>query len=182
MNIKRKTEIIAGYYSCLQDFHRSGEYSRSDQSVYIASDKAHWLVVDWKRIGTVQARLTDANGLVMAWDTYFTNQTDIRLVEAVRRSEHGKEFVTFVSEEIEMIHQFADGSREGTCAMLRAIIPQIKDGQTRRIVEQTADKVERLSESDCGELIAVTRKRCEIEREREIRTRGNEARKQAQEC
>ena len=68
---------------------------------------------------------------------YSTQKADIRLVEAVRRSEDGKGRVTFTPDEISMIHQFADRGRAGTTAMLRAILLQIKDGQTRQIVEQT---------------------------------------------
>ena len=36
MDIRHRTEIIAGYYSRLKDFHKSEKYSRSDRFVYIA--------------------------------------------------------------------------------------------------------------------------------------------------
>ena len=90
MNIRQQIGIIAGYYRDLRDYSRSEDYSRSDQTVYIAPDNRHWLVVDWKHAGTVQARLSDDKGVVVAWDTYSTQQAEIRLVEAVRRSEDGK--------------------------------------------------------------------------------------------
>ena len=38
MDIRHRTEIIAGYYSRLKDFQWSEKYSRSDQIVYTASD------------------------------------------------------------------------------------------------------------------------------------------------
>ena len=181
MNIRQQTEIIAGYYRDLRDYSRSEDYSRSDQTVYIAPDNRHWLVVDWKHTGTVQARLSDDKGVVVAWDTYSTQQAEIRLVEAVRRSEDGKGQVMFTPDEIAVIHQFADGSRAGTTAMLRTILPQIKDDQTRQIVEQTAEKMERLPESDCEELITTTKMRMKMENERGIQQRLASMRKQERE-
>ena len=35
MDIRHRTEIIAGYYSRLKDFQWSEKYSRSDQIVYV---------------------------------------------------------------------------------------------------------------------------------------------------
>lgn len=46
MDIRHRTEILAGYYSRLKDFQWSEKYSRSDQFVYIAADQSGWLVVE----------------------------------------------------------------------------------------------------------------------------------------
>ena len=74
MDIRHRTEIIAGYYSRLKDFHKSEKYSRSGQIVYTASDRSGWLVVDWKSKDRVQVRLTDKDGRVKAWDDRNSNQ------------------------------------------------------------------------------------------------------------
>ena len=62
MDIRHRTDIIAGYYSRLKDFQWSEKYSRSDQFVYIAKDQSGWIVVDWKNRSRVQVRLTDKDG------------------------------------------------------------------------------------------------------------------------
>ena len=178
MDIRHRTEIIAGYYSRLKDFHKSEKYSRSDQFVYIAADQSGWLVVDWKSKDRVQVRLTDKDGRVKAWDDYLADGTDIQLLSAIRRSEHGKGHVTFMPEEIKMLHQFKYGGRKGTVSMLTDILPVIKDRQTRGIVENTAEKIGKLTEDDFKNLAEATKKRFEIEVEREIRARSNEAREQ----
>lgn len=126
----------------------------------------------------MQARLTDKDGLITAWDNYSADGTDIQLFEAVRRSEHGREHVTFTPEEIKMLHQFKYGGRKGTISMLTDILPVIKDRQTREIVENTAEKIGKLTEDDFKNLAEAAKKRFEIEMEREIRTRSNEAREQ----
>lgn len=178
MDIRHRTEIIVGYYSRLKDFQWSEKYSRSDQFVYIATDQSGWLVVDWKGKDRVQVRLTDEDGRVKAWDDYLADGTDIQLLSAIRRSEHGKERVTFMPEEIKMLHQFKYGGRKGTLSMLMDILPVIKDRQTKEIVENTAEKIGKLTEDDFKNLAEATKKRFEIEMEREIRTRSNEAREQ----
>lgn len=176
MNIRHRTEILAGYYSGLNDFRWSEKYSRSDQFVYVAADQSGWLVVDWKTKDRVQVRLTDKDGLVTAWDNYLADGTDIQLLEAVRRSEYGREHVTFTPEEIKMLHQFKYGEKKGTISMLTDILPVIKDRQTREIAENTAEKIGRLAENDFKNLAKATKKRFEIEMELEIRTRSNEVR------
>ena len=180
MDIRHRTEIIAGYYSRLNDFQWSEKYSRSDQFVYIAADQSGWLVVDWKSKDRVQVRLTDKDGRVKAWGDYLADGTDIQLLSAIRRSEHGKEHVEFTPEEIKMLHQFKYGGRKGTLSMLTDILPVIKDRQTREIVKNTAEKIGKLTEDDFKDLAEATKKRFEIEMEREIRTRSNEAREQGQ--
>ena len=107
MNREHQTEIIAGYYSSLRDFRKNDTYSREHQTVYTAPDNAHWLVLEWKDKGTVQARLTTENGVVTAWDGYRVNNGDIRLTEAVRRAEKGGRQVTFTAEEIDRAWRIA---------------------------------------------------------------------------
>ena len=122
--------------------------------------------------------MTDKDGRVEAWDDYLADGTDIQLLSAIRRSEHGKGHVTFMPEEIKMLHQFKYGGRKGTVSMLTDILPVIKDRQTRGIVENTAEKIGKLTEDDFKNLAEATKKRFEIEVEREIRARSNEAREQ----
>ena len=168
MDRKYQTEIIAGYYSSLRNFRKNDTYSREHQTVYTAPDHAHWLVLEWKDKSTVQARLTAENGIVTAWDGYRVNNGDIRLTEAVRRAEKGGKRVTFTADEIGMLNQFADGGKTETLALMRKVIPTVKNNQVKGLLQSTADKVEQLSTETCRELLA-TRKRCALENERSIR-------------
>ena len=120
----------------------------------------------------------DEDGRVKAWDDYLADGTDIQLLSAIRRSEHGREHVTFMPEEIKMLHQFKYGGRKGTISMLTDILSVIKDRQTREIVENMAEKIDRLTEDDFKNLAEATKKRFEIEMERDIRARSNESREQ----
>ncbi|MBR1853549.1 MAG: hypothetical protein IJ794_10500 [Lachnospiraceae bacterium] len=181
MDRKRQTEIIAGYYSSLQDFHKNDIYSREHQTVYTAPDHAHWLVVEWKDKSTVQARLTAENGIVTAWDGYKVNNGDIRLTEAVRRAEKGGKQVTFTAEEIGMLNQFADGGKAETLALMRKVIPTVKNTQVRGLLQSTADQVEQLSAETCGELLTTTRKRCTLENEWSIRLQLAQGKAQVEE-
>lgn len=169
MDRKHQTEIIAGYYSSLRDFRKNDIYSRQHQTVYTAPDHAHWLVVEWKDKSMVQARLTAENGVVTAWDGYRVNNGDIRLTEAIRRAETGGKQVTFTVEEIGMLNQFADGGKAETLALMRKVIPTVKNSQVKELLQNTADKLEQLSAETCGELLTTTRQRCTLENERSIR-------------
>lgn len=99
---------------------------------------------------TCIARLTAENGIVTAWDGYKVNNGDIRLTEAVRRAEKGERQVTFTAEEIGMLNQFADGGKTETFALMRKVIPTVKNTQVRGLLQSTADKVEQLSAETCG--------------------------------
>jgi len=169
MDRKHQMEIIAGYYSSLRDFRKNDTYSREHQTVYTAPDNAHWLVLEWKDKSTVQARLTAENGTVTAWDGYRVNNGDIRLTEAVRRAEKGGKQVTFTADEIGLLNQFADEGKTETLALMRKVIPTVKNTQVRGLLQSTADKLEQLSAETCGEFLTTTRKRCTLENERSIR-------------
>lgn len=43
----------------------------------------------------LQARQTDENGLIVAWDNYLVKNADIRLVEALRLSVSGRRQISF---------------------------------------------------------------------------------------
>ena len=181
MNREHQTEIIAGYYSSLRDFRKSDIYSREHQTVYTAPDNAHWLVVEWKDKGTVQARLTTENGIVTAWDGYKVNNGDIRLTEAVRRAKKDGKQITFTADEIGMLNQFADGGKTETLALMRKVIPTVKNAQVKGLLQSTANKVGQLSAETCGELLTITRKRCMLENERSIRFQLAQGKKQVAE-
>ena len=65
-------------------------------------------------------------------------------------------WIPFNADEINLIYQFGEQGKAETCAHLSAILPQIKDSDTKQIVSTTLKKLNALSEETCAELTATT--------------------------
>ena len=87
--------------------------------------------------------------------------------------------IPFNADEINLIYQFGEQSKAETCASLSAILPQIKDSDTKQIVSDTLKKLNALSETTCAKLTATTKRRKLTERDHSIRTRLAKAKEQA---
>ena len=87
--------------------------------------------------------------------------------------------IPFNADEINLIYQFGEQSKSETCASLSAILPQIRDSDTRQIVSGTLKKLNVLSEKACAELTDTTKRRKLTERDHSIRTRLAKAKEQA---
>ena len=87
--------------------------------------------------------------------------------------------ISFNADEINLIYQFGEQSKAETCASLSAILPQIKDGDTKQIVSTTLKKLNALSEETCTELTATTKRRKITERDHSIKTRLANAKEQS---
>ena len=89
--------------------------------------------------------------------------------------------IPFTADEINLIYQFGEQSKAETCAHLSAILPQIKDNDTKQIVCSTLKKLNVLPEETCAELAATTKRRKLTERDYSIKVRLSEAEKQLKE-
>lgn len=89
--------------------------------------------------------------------------------------------IPFDDDEINLIYQFGEQSKEETCNSLAAIVPQIKDSTTKQIVSTTLKRLNALPEDICVELTATTKRRKMTEHEHSIKTRLEKARKQQKE-
>ena len=87
--------------------------------------------------------------------------------------------IHFNADEINLIYQFGEQNKAETCASLSAILPQVKDSDTKQIVSDTLKKLNALSEKTCAELTATTKRRKLTERDHSIKTRLAKAREQA---
>ena len=65
--------------------------------------------------------------------------------------------IPFNTDEINLIYQFGEQGKAETCASLSAILPQIRDSDTRQIVSGTLKKLNVLSEKTCAELTEIGR-------------------------
>ena len=65
----------------------------------------------------------------------------------------------FSKDELAMVYQYAAGTKEGTLAGLKEIVPVIHDRQTREIVESTIRKLDAIPEPErWGQSSAFRRK------------------------
>ena len=86
--------------------------------------------------------------------------------------------IPFNADEINLIYQFGEQSKSETCVHLSAILPQIKDSDTKQIVSDTLKKLNSLSEETCAELTATTKRRKLTERDHSIMAKLARAKEQ----
>ena len=89
--------------------------------------------------------------------------------------------MSFNADEINLIYQFREQSKAEMCANLSAILPKIKDRDTRQIVKSTLKKLNALSEETCAELTATIKRRKLIECDHSIKERLAKAKEQLKE-
>ena len=131
----------------------------------------------------VEARQTDNHGTITARDNYGLTRNLPKCVGVEHLCEdaymHANFQIPFNVDEINLIYQFGEQGKAETCASLSAILPQIKDSDTKQIVSDTLKKLNVLSEETCAELTATTKRRKLTERDHSIRTRLARAKEQA---
>lgn len=89
--------------------------------------------------------------------------------------------IPFNADEINLIYQFGEQGKAETCAKLSAILPLIKDSDTKQIVSTTLKKLNALSEETCAELTTTTKRRKVTECDHSIKTRLAKAKEQLKE-
>ncbi len=179
MNKKQEQQIL-DYYSTTDKYIRSKTHSNAHQTVFTKeSDKYQWLVLEQKSQCEVEVRQTDGHGTITARDNYELTGNLPKCVGVERLCEGANFQIPFNADEINLIYQFGEQSKAETCASLSAILPQIKDSDTKQIVSGTLKKLNALSEETCAELTATTKRRKLTERDHSIRTRLAKAKEQA---
>ncbi len=155
MNKKQEQQIL-DYYSTTGKYIRSKTHSNAHQTVFTKeSDKYQWLVLEQKSQCEVEVRQTDNHGTITARDNYELTRNLPKCVGVERLCEGANFQIPFNADEINLIYQFGEQSKAETCASLSAILPQIKDSNTKQIVSDTLKKLNSLSEETCAELTAT---------------------------
>ena len=179
MNKKQEQQIL-DYYSTTDKYIRSKTHSNAHQTVFTKeSDKYQWLVLEQKSQCEVEVRQTDSHGTITARDNYELTGNLPKCVGVERLCEGANFQIPFNADEVNLIYQFGEQSKAETCASLSAILPQIKDSDTKQIVSGTLKKLNALSEETCAELTATTKRRKLTERDHSIKTRLAKAKEQA---
>lgn len=183
MNKKQEQQIL-DYYSTTDKYIRSKTHSNAHQTVFTKeSDKYQWLVLEQKSQCEVEVRQTDNHGTITARDNYELTRNLPKCVGVEHLCEdaymHANFQIPFNVDEINLIYQFGEQGKAETCASLSAILPQIKDSDTKQIVSATLKKLNSLSEKTCAELTATTKRRKLTERDHSIKTRLARAKEQA---
>ena len=177
---KEQEQQIVDYYSTTDKYIRSKLHSNAHQSVFTKeNNKYQWLVLEQKSQNQVEVRQTDNHGTITARDNYELTRNVPKCVGVERLCEGANIQIPFNADEINLIYQFGEQSKAETCASLSAILPQIKDSDTRQIVSTTLKKLNSLSEESCMELTATTKRRKITERDHSIKTRLAKAKEQA---
>ena len=127
----------------------------------------------------VEVRQTDSHGTIIARDNYELTRNLPKCVGVERLCEGANIQIPFNTDEINLIYQFGEQGKAETCASLSAILPQIKDDNTKQIVSTTLKKLNSLLEETCVELTATTKRRKLTERDHSIKTRLAKAKAQA---
>ena len=181
MNKKQEQQIV-DYYSTTDRYIRSDQHSDGKQSVFTKeNDKHQWLVLEQKSQHEVEVRQTDGHGIITAKDNYELTRNIPKCVGMERLCENANRQIPFTADEINLIYQFGEQSKAETCAQLSAILPQIKENDTRQIVCSTLKKLNALSDEACMELTATAKRRKLTERDHSIRERLAKAEKQLKE-
>ena len=180
MNRKQEQQIV-DYYSTTDKYVHSRTHSNAHQSVYTKkNDRYQWLVLEEKSQSIVEARQTDRQGKIVARDSYELSGSVPKCVGVERLCEGMNFHIAFTDDEADIIYQFGERGKAETCDHLSAVLPRIKDGDTKRIVGDTLKKLDALSEETCVELTATTKRRKATEHEHSIRARLARAKKQTE--
>ncbi|MCM1218865.1 MAG: transposon-transfer assisting family protein [Lachnospiraceae bacterium] len=178
MNREQEQQLV-DYYSATDKYIKSALHSQAHQSVFTKeNDKFQWLVLEQKSKSEVEVRQTDSHGTITARDNYELTRNIPKCVGVERLHKDVNMQIPFNADEINLIYQFGEQSKAETCANLSAILPQIKDSDTRQIVNSTLKKLNALSEKSCAELTATTKRRKIAERDHSIRARLAKAKEQ----
>lgn len=179
---KRQEQQIVDYYSTTDRYIRSDRYSDSNQTVFAKeNDRYQWLVLEQKSQHDVEVRQTDSHGTITARDNYELTRNIPKCVGVERLCKDANMQIPFTADEINLIYQFGEQSKAETCAHLSAILPQIKDNDTKQIVCSTLKKLNVLSEETCAELAATIKRRKLTERDHSIKVRLSKVEKQLKE-
>ena len=139
MNKKQEQQIL-DYYSTTDKYIRSKTHSNAHQTVFTKeSDKYQWLVLEQKSQCEVEVRQTDSHGTITARDNYELTRNLPKCVGVERLCEGANFQIPFNADEINLIYQFGEQSKAETCASLSAILPQIKDSDTKQIVRNCSE-------------------------------------------
>ena len=123
----------------------------------------------------VEVRQTDSHGTITARDNYELTRNLPQCVGVERLCEGANIQIPFNTDEINLIYQFGEQGKAETCASLSAILPQIKDDNTKQMVSATLKKLNSLSEETCAELTGTTKRRKLTERDHSIKSKLKQA-------
>ncbi len=173
-------DIIAEYYKGIREYTLNRLCKGNAQRIYTAPDSRYWLVLEKIGDNGLQARQTDENGVIVAWDNYLVKNTDIRLVEAVRLSVGGRSQILFSPAEIGIIEQYGDYDRRTTIGKLDLLQGRFKNEEVENAVRSLIEKLEWISDQIYTDIHSVGERRREVEAGRGIGRRIESAKAKAE--
>lgn len=175
-------QTIIGFYDQNQEYRRNEKLSNSQETVYTKdTNHSDCLVAIPQNDNRLEIHQTDEQGLIVARDIYESEGNKWVLSSAERLKEDGKGMVMFRTDEINLIYQFGDATKEDTLATMKAMLSRIKEAETGRIVCDTIDKLTALSPESVSKLISSVKNSKIYERDYSIRDRLARAKRQVEE-
>lgn len=179
-NLSEQMDIIADYYKGIREYAlNKGLCRENGQRIYTTQDSRYWLVLEKTGDNALQARQTDENGLIVAWDNYLVKNADIRLVEALRLSVSGRRQISFSPAEIGVIDRFGDYDRRTTIGKLDILLGRFKDKAVEDATRSLTDKLEWISDQTYTAIYYVGERRREVDAERGVGRRLERAKAKA---
>ncbi len=169
MDIKHTIDMIAGYYNGHREYLRNKSYSDRYSTVYTTEGSNAWLVIEKKGDTSLEVRLTDNEGLIIARDVYCIVNDEAVIKSADRKVKDSDTMVSFLPEELSILQSFGEDQANDTVDHLRIIAPLIQDEQARNVAFRVADKIDMLPEMTYSELLSTTNRRYELNVEHSIR-------------
>lgn len=165
-------EKIKSYYDRQGEYQINDRYSGEQGIVYTkAGDNAHWLVVEQKGENGAEVRQTDADGRIIARDTYESIRNTVQCKKVRRKKAEGRGMAEFDPDEMNLLHQLGKDSKREVIDMLRKIETKVSDELIKECIGSMIHKLSALSEESCSELISSTKNRKQAERDCSVRKR-----------
>jgi len=173
---REQEQQIVDFYSTKDRYIKNKVYSNRYEAVYTKeNNKYEWLVLEQKGNGKVEARQTDREGRIIAWDSYDVTKGFPECTSMERVQEGGTRRIPFTGSEIALLSQMDGRKKEEICASLSACLARGKDAEMRRLVDLAIKKLGALSGQGCAELMATARKRAEAGKRRSVLAQLNSA-------
>ncbi len=161
---KAHIEKVKSYYDRRGEYQVNDRYSGEQGIVYTrAGDNAHWLVVEQKGENGAEVRQTDADGRIIARDTYESIRNTVQCKKVRRIKAAGRGMVEFDPDEMNFLHQLGKYNKQEVISMLRKSGTRISDKFMQECIGSMIHKLSDLSEESYSEMIFSIKNRKQAE-------------------
>lgn len=175
---KAHIKRIKSYYDKRGEYQVNDRYSGEQGIVYTkAGDNAHWLVVEQKGENGAEVRQTDADGRIIARDTYESIRNTVQCKKARRKKAVGRGMAEFDPDEMDLLYQLGKDSKQEVISILGKNWIGKPDKSIQEWRSDLIHKLVGLSDESYSEMISSIKNRKQAEYERSAKKRLADAQK-----